>query len=36
MTMDIKKYMRETGQAARAATALMARASSARKNRALV
>ena len=33
--MDIKKYMRETGQAARAAAALMARAGSARKNRAL-
>ena len=35
MTMDIKKYMRETGQAARAAAGLMARADSARKNRAL-
>ena len=35
MTMDIKKYMRETGQAARAAAGLMARADSARKDRAL-
>ena len=33
--MDIKKYMRETGQAARAAAGLMARADSARKDRAL-
>ena len=33
--MDIKKYMRETGQAARAAASLMARADSARKDRAL-
>ena len=35
MTMDIKKYMRETGQAAQAAAGLMARADSARKDRAL-
>ena len=35
MTMDIKKYMRETGQAARTAAGLMARADSARKDRAL-
>ena len=35
MTMDIKSYMRETGQAARAAAGLMARADSARKDRAL-
>ena len=35
MTTDIKKYMRETGQAARAAAGLMARADSARKDRAL-
>ena len=35
MTMDIKRYMRETGQAARAAAGLMARADSARKDRAL-
>ena len=35
MTMDIKKYMRETGQVARAAAGLMARADSARKDRAL-
>ena len=35
MTMDIKTYMRETGQAARAAAGLMARADSARKDRAL-
>ena len=35
MTMDIKKYIRETGQAARAAAGLMARADSARKDRAL-
>ena len=35
MTIDIKKYMRETGQAARTAAGLMARADSARKNRAL-
>ena len=33
--MDIKKYMRETGQAAQAAAGLMARADSARKDRAL-
>ena len=33
--MDIKKYMRETGQAARTAAGLMARADSARKDRAL-
>ena len=33
--IDIKKYMRETGQAARAAAGLMARADSARKDRAL-
>ena len=35
MTMDIKKYMREIGQAAQAAAGLMARADSARKDRAL-
>lgn len=35
MTMDIKRYMRETGQAARVAAGLMARADSARKDRAL-
>lgn len=35
MTMDIKRYMRETGQAARVAAGLMARAESARKDRAL-
>ena len=35
MTMNIKEYMRETGQAARAAAGLMARADSARKDRAL-
>ena len=35
MTMDIKKYIRETGQAAQAAAGLMARADSARKDRAL-
>ena len=35
MTMDIKSYMRETGQAAQAAAGLMARADSARKDRAL-
>ena len=33
--MDIKRYMRETGQAARVAAGLMARAESARKDRAL-
>ena len=33
--MDIKRYMRETGQAARVAAGLMARADSARKDRAL-